>query len=166
MEQQKRTSIELVREFHEIMGHPVEKAPTLPIPSLNELRFKLVIDETTEGYKATKQMDLVELADALGDMQYVIDGWFLCAGLQDYKDAIIEEIHASNLSKTCETVEEVEKSISVLSSNLPDLNWYEAPFTYKQVGGRYVIVNAMGKVMKPIGYRKPDIKKVLQLKIF
>ena len=63
------------------------------------LRLQLILEETAELIQALNDADLVEVADALGDLQYVLDGTFLCFGLGDHKSRIVREIHRSNMTK-------------------------------------------------------------------
>lgn len=52
------------------------------------------LDDRGDGYR---NLDLVETADALGDLDYVISGFAHVAGIPH--DDVIEEIHRSNMSK-------------------------------------------------------------------
>ena len=52
-----------------------------------------------EYLEACKNNDLVEIADALGDMMYILCGTILSHGLQDNIEDIFEEIQKSNMSK-------------------------------------------------------------------
>ena len=56
-------------------------------------------EENEEYLEACKNGDLVEIADALGDMMYILCGTILSHGLQDKIENIFEEIQRSNMSK-------------------------------------------------------------------
>ena len=43
--------------------------------------------------------NIVDVLDALTDLQYVLDGAYLAFGLHPYKDLAFLEVHNSNLSK-------------------------------------------------------------------
>ena len=43
--------------------------------------------------------DIVEIADALTDMLYVLLGTFIAHGLQDIAEELFAEVHRSNMSK-------------------------------------------------------------------
>ena len=66
---------------------------------IKELRFKLMEEENLEYLKATKENNLVEIADALGDMLYILCGTIISHGLQDKIEEIFQEIQNSNMSK-------------------------------------------------------------------
>jgi predicted HAD superfamily Cof-like phosphohydrolase len=56
-------------------------------------------EENKEYLEAVQNNNLVEVADALGDMLYVLCGTILDHGLQHKIEAVFEAIHKSNMSK-------------------------------------------------------------------
>tara|TARA_B100001057_G_scaffold228889_1_gene229146 strand:+ start:124 stop:393 length:270 start_codon:yes stop_codon:yes gene_type:complete len=56
-------------------------------------------EENEEYLQAAKNNDLVEVADALGDMMYILCGTIIEHGLQHKIEKIFDEIQRSNLSK-------------------------------------------------------------------
>ena len=56
-------------------------------------------EENLEYLKATRENDLVEIADALGDMLYILCGTIISHGLQNKIEEIFQEIQSSNMSK-------------------------------------------------------------------
>jgi predicted HAD superfamily Cof-like phosphohydrolase len=56
-------------------------------------------EENEEYLEACKNGDLVEIADALGDMLYIWCGTVLKHGLQDIISEVFDEIQRSNMSK-------------------------------------------------------------------
>jgi len=92
--------IEAVKMFHEAFGLNVNTKPTAEIgeDTIN-LRYKLMEEENNEYLKAAREKDMVEIADALGDMLYVLMGTIIEHGLQDKIEEVFEEIQASNMSK-------------------------------------------------------------------
>ena len=110
----------MVAEFHTVFSHPVEAKPTVGDKRLRTLRVKLIAEELTELCEALgvdleiscdegrfevvveaaledEEINLVEAADALGDIQYVVHGANLVFGLPG--DEVFAEIHNSNMSK-------------------------------------------------------------------
>ena len=74
--------------------------PKANIPEeIKELRFKLMEEENLEYLKASKENDIVEIADALGDMLYILCGTIISHGLQNKIEEIFQEIQSSNMSK-------------------------------------------------------------------
>ena len=63
------------------------------------LRLQLIQEELSELALALSQKRIVNVLDALVDLQYVISGTVLAFGLQDKFDAAFEEVHLSNMSK-------------------------------------------------------------------
>jgi predicted HAD superfamily Cof-like phosphohydrolase len=56
-------------------------------------------EENQEYFEAAKNNDIVEVADALGDMLYILCGTIIEHGMQDKIEEIFDEIQKSNLSK-------------------------------------------------------------------
>jgi predicted HAD superfamily Cof-like phosphohydrolase len=65
----------------------------------NNLRFELMKEENEEYLEAVQNNDIVEIADALGDMLYILCGTILEHGLQHKIEAVFDEIQRSNMSK-------------------------------------------------------------------
>lgn len=97
------TSLELVKNFHEVFGHPILHSPNIANTDLNKLRVDLLTEELFELRLALLAGDVVETLDALSDLQYVLDGAYLSFGLHQFKDAAIQEVHRSNMSKLDES---------------------------------------------------------------
>lgn len=90
---------DLVREFHEIYGQPIRMVPSATIPADEKaLRFQLIHEELKELREAMADNDIVESADALADLLYVVYGaaWYL--GIPRIDD-VVAEVHRSNLTK-------------------------------------------------------------------
>lgn len=88
---------DLVLEFHTKCSIPVASAPGLPSQDRRELRRRLISEEHNEYLEAEDEDDIVAIADALGDLVYVILGTALEYGIPF--DAVFAEIHRSNLTK-------------------------------------------------------------------
>lgn len=124
----KKSTIEQVREFHEAFGVKNEPAPTLSDKKTRQLRVALIQDELYELYKALEDENMVEVLDALVDLEYVIQGAYLQFGLAFLKDSAFNEVHRSNMSKLDENGKAViAPNGKVLKSKLftpPDLNQF------------------------------------------
>ncbi|MCH1557790.1 MAG: nucleoside triphosphate pyrophosphohydrolase family protein [Flavobacteriaceae bacterium] len=92
--------INSVKIFHEIYKLSYMDSPVadIGIDKIN-LRFKLMAEENQEYFEAAKNNDIVEVADALGDMLYILCGTIIEHGMQDKIEEIFDEIQKSNLSK-------------------------------------------------------------------
>lgn len=92
--------IQCVHTFHESFRIRNEYDPTTSIPEETlMLRYKLMREENEEYLEAAQKGDLVEVADALGDMLYILCGTILSHGLQDKIAEVFLEIQRSNMSK-------------------------------------------------------------------
>ena len=92
--------IESVETFHNAFGISNEYTPIATILEKDFiLRHNLMKEENEEYLQAAKEGDLIEIADALGDMLYILCGTILKHGLQEKIADIFEEIQRSNMSK-------------------------------------------------------------------
>lgn len=94
-----KSTLEYVQVFHETYGLPVKDRPDISDPKTNVLRVNLLQEEVDELKEALEAGDMVEVLDALTDIQYVLDGAYLSFGLQSVKIAAFEEVQRSNMSK-------------------------------------------------------------------
>ncbi len=92
--------IDAVKAFHTAfrIGYSEQPLATLG-ESKNMLRFNLMKEENEEYLEAAQNGDLVEVADALGDMMYILCGTIIEHGLQHLIEDVFEEIQRSNMSK-------------------------------------------------------------------
>jgi predicted HAD superfamily Cof-like phosphohydrolase len=100
-----------VAAFHRTFQHPILPEPTIPSPDRCKLRVALLQEELNEFQKAIADGDLVEVADALCDLQYVLAGAVLEFGLGDRFTTLFNEVQRSNMSKSCATREEAEATV-------------------------------------------------------
>jgi len=91
------TNFELVEDFMEAMGQEVNAVPAWPEQEIQRLRLDLIEEELDELHYAIDNKDMVEIADALGDLLYVVYGAGHAFGID--LDECFKEIHASNMSK-------------------------------------------------------------------
>ena len=92
--------LKAVRLFHETYGLGVSEEMKADLGALkNELRFNLMKEENEEYLEAVQNNDIVEIADALGDMLYILCGTILEHGLQHKIEEVFDEIQRSNMSK-------------------------------------------------------------------
>lgn len=88
-----------VSEFHDAFGVKNGEIPNIPTGQICKLRYNLLQEENEEYIAACEKRDIVEMADALGDMLYILAGTMLVHGMQDKIEEVFEEIHKSNMSK-------------------------------------------------------------------
>lgn len=92
--------INSVKKFHEVFGIGNEEKPVANIDLADiKLRHRLLEEENSEYLEAAENGDLVEVADALGDILYITFGTILKHGLQYKIEEVFDEIQRSNMSK-------------------------------------------------------------------
>lgn len=95
-----KDKIQAVTDFHEAFKLGMHQKPTADIGEDRKLlRYKLMREENEEYLEAANNNDLVEIADALGDMLYILCGTIIEHGMQDKIDEVFNEIQRSNMSK-------------------------------------------------------------------
>lgn len=91
------SNFELVGDFMESFGQDVNDEPTLRDSQTQQLRYDLIDEELEELKMAFDNDDVVEVADALTDLLYVVYGAGHAFGI-DLDDCFLE-VHESNMSK-------------------------------------------------------------------
>ncbi len=145
-----------VSAFHTTFKHPIVKEPAIPSPKRSALRVSLIAEELKELQEAIDNRDIVEVADALCDIQYVLAGAILEFGLADKFKALFDEVQRSNMSKACKTVEEAEQTVAHYTA----LN---QPCYYEREGDLYLVFRKEdNKTLKSVNYSPADLKKILK----
>lgn len=146
-----------VAKFHNTFEMPILDEPTIPAPDRCTLRVNLLQEELNELKEAITNEDLVEVADALCDLQYVLSGAILEFGLAPKFRLLFEEVQRSNMSKTCRSIE-VAKATQV--------HYKETKGTDSEIikkDGVYLVFRKDdGKVLKSVEYSPADIKGKMQ----
>lgn len=95
-----KETIQAVETFHNAFGIANNDKPTVELSENDiKLRHRLMQEENEEYLEAAQNGDLIEVADALGDMLYILCGTILKHGLQDKIAEVFQEIQRSNMSK-------------------------------------------------------------------
>lgn len=148
--------LDQVAAFHQAFKVPILDAPAIPAAGRCQLRVQLFEEELEELKAAIADNDLVEVADALCDLQYVLLGTALEFGLGDKFAALFGEVHRSNMSKACKTREEAEQTV----------RWYKEQLDtdahYKETDGVFIVYRIKDdKALKSIVYSAPDLSPLL-----
>jgi predicted HAD superfamily Cof-like phosphohydrolase len=122
-----RTWYDDVKDFQLGADQKVSNFPVLPSESERNLRINLLEEEFKEYMHAETIDDIVEIADALADMIYIICGTAASYGIP--LDKVFDEVHKSNMKKF--------------------------------VNGK-ATKRSDGKILKPEGWKAPNIKQYLQ----
>jgi len=95
-----KKTISAVKQFHEAFGLGVNEQPEADLgKAKNLLRYHLMKEENEEYLEAANNNDLIEVADALGDMLYILCGTIIEHGMQHKMEEVFDEIQRSNMSK-------------------------------------------------------------------
>ncbi|MCP4458576.1 MAG: nucleoside triphosphate pyrophosphohydrolase family protein [Cytophagales bacterium] len=146
-----------VADFHRTFKHPILDSPQIPSTERCELRVSLIAEELNELKEAIADNDMVEIADALCDIQYVLSGAVLEFGLGEKFADLFNEVQRSNMSKACNSLEEAEATIR----HYKDRDGTEAYF--KVEDGKYLVYRkGDNKTLKSVNYSPADIKGMLR----
>ena len=88
-----------VKDFHDTFGLSYNDSPTVALEKIIELRYNLMKEENEEYIEAARKNDIIEVADALGDMLYILCGTIIEHGMSDIIEDVFDEIQKSNMSK-------------------------------------------------------------------
>lgn len=150
------SALSQVAEFHQTFKHPIIAEASIPSKNRSQLRIDLIAEELKELQEAVENNDLVEVADALCDLQYVLAGAVLEFGLGSKFKTLFDEVHRSNMSKACKTITEAEQTIA----HYKQKDNVEAYF--KEVEGLYLVYRkGDDKTLKSVNYSPANIKGLL-----
>ena len=145
-----------VAEFHKTFRHPILETPQIPSEDRCKLRVSLIAEELKELQEAIDDKDLVEVADALCDIQYVLSGAILEFGLGGKFRELFEEVQRSNMSKACETEQEAQQTVDHYK-NEKDTDAY-----YEERDGKWLVYRkGDNKTLKSINYSPANLKRIL-----
>ena len=151
------TPLNSVAAFHKKFKHPIADAPKIPSEARCKLRISLIAEELKELEAAIAAKDLVEVADALADIQYVLSGAVLEFGLGGKFKALFDEVQHSNMSKACKTEEEAKATQQYYLNRDNTESYIEAS------DGHYLVYRKSdNKTLKSINYTPPNLKSILK----
>jgi len=152
---EKIDSLNQVAEFHKTFNAPVLETPQIPSEQRCELRVSLLQEELNELSQAIKDGNIIEIADALCDIQYVLSGAVLEFGLGDKFLELFNEVQRSNMSKACKTQQEAIETLSHYKQKDGTEGYY------KEVDGKWLVYrNGDDKILKSINYSPADLKSI------
>ena len=152
----KLDALNQVAEFHKTFNAPILETPQIPSKERCELRVSLLEEELKELKEAIADNNLVEIADALCDLQYVLSGAVLEFGLGDKFVKLFEEVQRSNMSKACSNQAEADETIAFYQEKGED--------AFAEIAGDKINVHRKSdhKVLKNIYYSPADLKSILE----
>ena len=143
-------------EFHTTFKHPILASPSIPSEDRCKLRVALIAEELKELEAAIREKDIVEVADALCDIQYVLSGAILEFGLGEKFKDLFDEVQRSNMSKTCSSEEEAQKTVEHY------LKKDGTECYYKKEGSHWLVYRTSdNKTIKSINYSPADLRSII-----
>jgi predicted HAD superfamily Cof-like phosphohydrolase len=152
---QEADALNSVVQFHKTFNHPILDQPQIPDKKRADLRLNLLKEELKELEDAIAANDLVEVADALCDLQYVLSGAILEFGMGHKFAELFAEVQRSNMSKVCHNEAAAQASV----------DHYEVlgQSAHYQQKGKFFLVyrKADNKTLKSINYSEANLKAIL-----
>lgn len=154
---EKLDALRQVAEFHRTFKHPILEQPKIPSAERCRLRVALIAEELKELEEAIADRDIVEIADALCDIQYVLAGAVLEFGLGERFKQLFDEVQRSNMSKTCKTKEEAEATMQHYKET-------QGVDSYMEKSGEFYLVYRKSdkKTLKSVNYSPADLAGLLK----
>ena len=153
---EKIDSLNQVAEFHKTFNAPILKTPTIPSKERCELRVSLLQEELNELKQAIEDNNIVEIADALCDLQYVLSGAVLEFGLGDKFVELFNEVQRSNMSKACETEQQAQETVEHYKTKGEEAH-------YEKSGNKFNVHRISdNKVLKNKYYSAANLKNILE----
>lgn len=153
---EKLDALNQVADFHKTFNAPILQSPQIPSKERCELRVSLLQEELNELKAAIEDNDLVEIADALCDLQYVLSGAVLEFGLGEKFPALFNEVQRSNMSKACSNQQEAAETIAFYQEKDEE--------AYAEISGDKINVHRKSdhKVLKNKHYSPANLKAILE----
>jgi len=149
-------ALSAVAEFHKMFNLPVNNRPVIPNDDRCRLRINLLEEELHELKSAVEKKDLVAVADAFCDLQYVLSGAILEFGLGEKFKSLFDEVQRSNMSKVCHSIEEAEETIEYYRSER------QMEGTIVEQDAKFLVFRQSdGKVLKSVNYSEADLKSII-----
>lgn len=146
-----------VADFHRTFKHPILDSPQMPAKERCDLRVSLIAEEFDELKGAIANNDMVEVADALCDIQYVLSGAVLEFGLGEKFADLFDEVQRSNMSKACNFEKEAEATVQ----HYKDKDGTEAYF--KEENGKFLVYRKKdNKTLKSVNYSPANLREILE----
>lgn len=149
-------SLNQVAEFHTTFKAPILDTPQIPSADRCNLRVELLQEELDELKQAITDNNIVEVADALCDLQYVLSGAVLEFGLGEKFVELFNEVQRSNMSKTCDNEAQAQETVDFYTSK-------DVESFYEKSGEKFnVYRKADHKVLKSKYYSPADLAQILE----
>lgn len=154
---QQPDTLNKVAEFHRTFNAPILDTPKIPTSDRCKLRIDLLQEELNELKDAIAENDIVEIADALCDLEYVLMGAVLEFGLADKFNDLFNEVQKSNISKVCE-------NNNIANDTVLDYGNKGVVVYKEEIGdGRFLVKrNYDDKILKSINYSPANLLPIIE----
>jgi hypothetical protein len=147
-----------VEEFNKAFDKLINEEPTIAQESDWRFVYNFILEELEEYRESCEKGDVVGALDAICDITYVsLGNGVLTHGLKDSILPAYVEVHKSNMSKSCSSLQEAEQTVELRSKEQGEPCHYEQPNYHTWV----VYRTRDRKVMKSINYFKPNLKQFI-----
>ena len=159
------TLINRVANWSRIGGLPKTNEPGVTDSSTQKSHYEQIVEELDELHTAIERdtQDIVEIADALGDLVWVALRMTMVHGLDI--NYVMTKIYDSNMSKFCNSKEEAEETVTAyMSGEHPNKKGKKIKCYFQEMdNGRYYVIKREKdhKVLKSINYIEPDFTELL-----
>lgn len=154
-------TLKQVEDFHDTFAVPVLESPTIPSEERCELRLDLLYEELGELRDAIRDKNIVEIADALCDLQYVLNGTILEFGMKESFEELFNDVHDSNMSKSCETEKQAKETVDLYTEKGVESYYERSNETVNGFVKYNVYRKSDDKVLKNKYYRPANLKPIL-----
>lgn len=140
--------IQLIKHWREVFGLPNRTVPKLAKSEELILALNLIYEEAGELETAIDDESLNDIADAVGDLYFVVTQMAMVCGLNP--EELVKKVYDSNMSKLCKTEDEAIQTVSAYLQKGIE--------TYIEQKGEYFIIKRRedGKVLKSINFKEPE----------
>jgi len=154
-----------VQDFMRAYGQTVRTSPNIKLSEQEiKLRLDLIEEELEELHQALIAEDIVEVADAIGDLLYVIYGTAASFGMDSQQ--IFSEIHSSNMSKfwlNNEIATEFNRDAQEVHQYNGTANFENDNHVATKISqNHWIVKNKDGKIIKSPSFKAPNLKSLLQ----
>lgn len=150
--------LSMVSKFHLLFQHPILDTPQIPNEQRCKLRMALITEEANEFCEAVAAGDLIGIADALCDLQYVLSGTVLEFGMKLTFPLMFAEVQRSNMSKACSTRGEAEATIDAYTTQAVEAGKLVDEMHYEEKDGKFLVYRTKDrKTLKSINYSPANL---------
>lgn len=150
-------ALDAVAKFHDTFNAPVLETAQIPAKDRCDLRISLLQEELNELKEAIENNDLIEVADALCDLQYVLSGAIHEFGMGQKFKTLFDEVQRSNMSKVCKTKAEAEATVAHYEKKDGTKS------TIHPKGDEFLVFRTPdNKVLKSVAYSPANLKSILK----